>query len=383
MSKFGDWLSNVFGGKTFMEVDLTELNEVLAQTHVRELAYWSCVGMIARLVGKCEFQTLARGSPVKGEEWYAWNVSPNANQNSTQFIAQIIHKLYGPKHEALVVEVNGQLLVADDYVEDKRAVTESIYTGIRIGDYTLRDRLSSNDVLLFKQSPYNMRVLTNLLYETYGQLIAYNARTYQASRTRKGVLKVDSPQITDVNDLKKEMEISKRKFASFFGPSDGVLTLHEGQNYTDLSGSKTYTNETTRDLRAMVDDVLIYDARALGIAPALMTGNVAGVKEAVQLTLTACIDPLTEMMAEEISRKRYGKRRVLDGDGMHIDTSTILHADLFGDAPNMEKLISSGLFSVNDLLRRLGQPTIPEAWADEHFVTKNFEEVRKANDNET
>lgn len=383
MSRFGNWLSRMLNGKAFMEVNLGELNEILTETHVRELAYWSCVGMIARLVGKCEFQTLARGSPVKGDEWYAWNVAPNKNQNSTQFIAQIIHNLYGDKHEALVVDVNGQLLVADSYTVEERALAESIYTGVTINGYTLRDTFPASEVLLFRQSPENMRILTNLMYETYGKLIAYNAQTYQASRARKGVLKSDAPQSTNIEDLQKEAEIVRRKFKAFFGPNDAVLPLYEGQSYTDLSGSKTYTNENTRDMRAMIDDVLVLDARSLGIAPALMTGDVAGIKDAVQMTLTACIDPLTGMMAEEINRKRYGKIRVLAGDGVHVDTSTILHTDLFANAPNLEKLISSGLFSVNDLLRKLGQPAIPEAWADEHFVTKNFEEVKKANGTQT
>lgn len=382
MAKLWDWLSDKLNGKSFMEVDLSEMGQIIGETHVRELAYWSCVGMIARLVGKCEFQTLARGSPVKGDEWYAWNVSPNANQNSTQFIANLIHKLYGARHEALVVEVNGQLLVADDYVVDERTVMDSIYSDVVVGDYKLRDRFRASDVMLFRQTPYNMRVMTNLLYETYGQLIAYNARTYQASRARKGAYHINAPQTTDLDKLTKEAEVIKRKFKSFFGPNDAVLPLYEGQNYTDLSGSKTYTNENTRDMRSMIDDVLVYDARSLGIAPALMTGDVAGIQEAVQFTLTACIDPLTEMISEEINRKRYGKAKVLRGDGMHIDTSTILHADLFADAPNFEKLISSGLFSVNGLLRMVGQPEIPEAWANEHFITKNFEEVKNANGNE-
>lgn len=383
MSRFGDWLSRTLAGKTLMEVDLTEMNEVLAETHVRELAYWSCVGMIARLVGKCEFQTLARGSPVRGEEWYTWNISPNANQSSTQFIAKLIHKLYGAEHEALVVEINGQLLVADSYSVEEHALTDSVYTGVTIGNYTLRDRFSASDVMLFRQSPYNMRVLTNLLYDTYGRLIAYNAKTYQASRARKGAYQVNAPQTTDLTKLQAESAIIQKKFKAFFGANDAVLPLYEGQSYTDLSGSKTYTQENTRDLRSMIDDVLIYDARALGIAPALVKGEVAGIRDALQLTLTACIDPLAEMLAEEINRKRYGKAAVLRGDGVHVDTSTILHTDLFNDAPNMEKLISSGLFSVNELLRKLGQPEIPEPWANEHFVTKNFEEVKRANGNET
>jgi len=48
------------------------------------------------------------------------------------------------------------------------------------------------------------------------------------------------------------------------------------------------------------------------------------------------------------------------------------------NAANIEKLISSGVYSVNDVLRRLGEPTINESWADEHFITNNFSRMRDA-----
>ena len=127
----------------------------------------------------------------------------------------------------------------------------------------------------------------------------------------------------------------------------------------------------------MIDDVMTYDARALGIAPALLLGDVAGIDSAVRYTLTSCIDPLTDMISEEINRKRYGKAAVLRGDGVHIDTTTILHTDLLANSAQMEKLVSSGVFSVNDILRKLGEPIIPEPWADEHFMTKNFSTIQE------
>ena len=376
--RFFDWIRSI-AGKPFSQINAADVEAVLEEVHVRELAYWSIVGLIARLVSKCEFQTFVRGSPVKGDEWYAWNVSPNANQSSTQFIAQIVHKLYGDRHEALVVDVGGKLLVADSYSVEERAITDSVYTDVTIGSYTLRDRLYASDVLLFRQTPENMRVMTNLLYETYGKLIAYCARTYQASRARKGVLNMGAPQFTDVKRAKEEMEVVNLKFKNFFGANDAVLPLYEGQSYTDMSGSKTYTLETTRDLRQMIDDVLTFDARALGIPPALVKGDVVGIDDALRLALTSCIDPLCDMLSEEITRKRYRREATLRGDYMRVDTSAILHTDVLNNAVNVEKLISSGAFSVNDVLRRLGQPAIPEPWADEHYITKNFEEVKKAN----
>lgn len=376
--KFWDWVSSKFSGRDWMDVDVSELRDIMGETHVRELAYWSCVGLISRMVAKCEFQTLANGRPVKGAEWYRWNISPNLNQSSTQFLSKLVHSLYGDQHAALVVEVNGQLLVADSWVQDDKALVDSVFSGITINGYTLNNVYRASDVLYFQQSPYNMRVLTNLLYDTYSKLIAYSARTYQASRGRKGILKLDTHESDKLtaDEKAKRAAIMKSKFDKFFSQENAVLTLYNGQDYTDLSGNKTYTQETTRDLRAMIDDVVTYDARALGVAPALLLGDVSGIDAAVQWTLTSCIDPLTDMIAEEINRKRYGMSAVLGGTYLRVDTTTIQHTDLLAQSASVEKLVSSGVFSVNDILRKLGEPTIPEPWADEHFITKNFSTIQ-------
>ena len=55
-----------------------------------------------------------------------------------------------------------------------------------------------------------------------------------------------------------------------------------------------------------------------------------------------------------------------------MDSSSILHFDIFENAANVEKLIGSGAFTINDVRRAAGQPAILEPWADEHFMTKNI-----------
>ena len=45
---------------------------------------------------------------------------------------------------------------------------------------------------------------------------------------------------------------------------------------------------------------------------------------------------------------------------------------MFANAANVEKLVGSGAFTINDVLRSAGLPTIPEPWADEHYMTKNI-----------
>ena len=41
----------------------------------------------------------------------------------------------------------------------------------------------------------------------------------------------------------------------------------------------------------------------------------------------------------------------------------------------MDKLVSSGVFTVNMILDAAGIPPIDEPWANEHFITKNYAPV--------
>lgn len=56
---------------------------------VEDFAIQMAINLIAGAVSKCEFKTLAKGTPVKKGDHYVWNIEPNVNQNSSQFIGEI------------------------------------------------------------------------------------------------------------------------------------------------------------------------------------------------------------------------------------------------------------------------------------------------------
>ena len=91
-----------------------EIWSISAELYVRELAFWTCVNLIGNAVSKCEFKTFSGGKESKGAEYFLWNYSPNKNQNSSAFLHKWISQLYR-NNEALVIEFDGQLLVADSY----------------------------------------------------------------------------------------------------------------------------------------------------------------------------------------------------------------------------------------------------------------------------
>ena len=84
------------------------------------------------------------------------------------------------------------------------------------------------------------------------------------------------------------------------------------------------------------------------------------------------MDPLARMLEKEINRKRYGMAGFLAGNYLWIDTTAVKHIDIFDIAAPVDKLISSGIYSINDIRRVIGEAPIDEEWAKTHFITRNY-----------
>lgn len=155
--------------------------------------------------------------------------------------------------------------------------------------------------------------------------------------------------------------------------SDGaILPEFDGYEYTRIESGAKSTSKDTRDIRALIEDIFEFTARSFLIPAVLVKGTVEGTADANHRFLTYCIDPLCDQLQEEINRKRYGYEEWKHGNYLRVDSSSIIHFDIFENAANVEKLIGSGAFTINDVRRAAGQSAIPELWADEHFMTLNI-----------
>ena len=369
LEKLGDGAERVSGA----EIGADDLFGLSAEIHVRELAFWSCVNIIANAIGKCEFKTFVRHRETRGPEYYLWNVEPNANQNSSAFIHKWISQLYS-RNEALVIEQNGQLLVADSFDRKPYALYDDVFSQVQVGDFTFNRTFMQSEVLYFRLSEKNMRLIANGLYAAYQKMIDYGMHSYQRSRGQKGVITIDTMAAGGSSWQKEYENLKNRDFKSFFDAENAVMPLFKGFRYDDL-GSKTYSNEGTRDVRAMIDDVSDFTAKAVGIPPALLSGEVQGTSDALDQFLTFCVDPLADMLQEEINRKRNGYGGFSQGTYLQIDTRAIKHVDLLSVSTAIDKLISSGAYCINDIRKLTGDQVIDEPWAWQHFMTKNYATV--------
>ena len=372
-----DWLKERLGSKPVpLSGDIfTELDEIIADICYRELAFYSAINLIANALSKCEFKTYNQNKEVKGREYYLWNFEPNKNQNSSAFLHKFITKLY-TKNECLIIGEGNNLLVADDFVRTPYVLFDDVFTQVTVDDFTFNKSFSGKDVLYFQLSEKNMAKVLNAIYGSYSKLISHSMKSHLKSRGTKGVYEFDTLPVAGTDERKIFDDLINNKFKKFMESSDAIIPLGKGQRFNEV-GSKTYANDTTRDIKAMIDDISDFTAKGFGIPPALLRGDVQGVSDALDNFLTFCIDPLADMISEEINRKRYGYTEFSKGNFLKIDTKTIKHIDILNVATSIDKLIASGGFCVNDIRKIVGDEIIDEPWAWKHFITKNYIEIDK------
>lgn len=376
-----DWLFSKFKGEPVPSNfnDSSFINEYAStvfDVYIREMAFWSATNLLANAVSKCEFKTYFKNKEIKGKEYYLWNVEPNKNQNSSQFIHKLIAKLYR-NNECLVIDQNGQLLVADSFTKTPYALYDDVFSQVRVGDFTFERTFTQSEVLYWKLNEENIRNLINGLYESYSKLISYSMKAYQRSRGTKGIFKYDTLPVAGTEERKAFDALINEKIKKWMDGDNAALPLGSGQEWKELQ-HKTYSNENTRDIRAQIDDIFDFTARALGIPPSLLKGDVQDTTKAIDQLLTFGVDPLVDMLQEEINRKRNGYEGFSQGTYLKIDTKSIKHIDLFEIATAIDKLISSGAFCINDIRKAVGDEIIDDDWAWQHWITKNYEKVEDA-----
>ena len=344
---------------------------------LRDLAFNCCVNLIAKAIANCEFKTFERGQAVKGDYYYMLNVEPNINENSTAFWQKVIYRLY-KNNEALILSTPRggvpNLVVADSWTKPEYFPTaENIYRQIQVGDEPYTRDLKESEVIHLVLNSADAKAVVDALYTSYNKLLEASMKNYNWNSGKH--LKVTVGQIGQGTDKFEETftKMATEQYKPFLESDFGILPEFDGNNF-QLFPDSGKTGDT-RDIRALVDDIFSFTARGFGIPPVLVQGEVAGISDVVTHWLTTCIDPLAAQISEELNRKLYGRRVWQRGDRVNVDTSTIQHFDILSNAPNVEKIVGSAVWSPNDILEMCGQEPLPYEWANAHWMTKNIATV--------
>lgn len=370
-----DWVKNFFTNDKH-SIYLTEkaISTQEAQLAIEYFAIISAINLIASAISKCEFKTYLKGTEVKGDEYYLWNYEPNVNQNSSQFIQELVSKLLY-YHECLIIDVNGQLIIADNFLQNEFALVENYFTNVSRGNLTFNRSFKMSEVLYFKLSNNDIRGILSKLLEGYTNLLNMAISKYKRSGGRKGIARVGTIPVGDDETKKKIDDLFNNRFKSYFEAENAVIHIPKGVDYDEQNGegNKKSTSEIV-DISSITKEVFERVAQALKIPPALLRGDIADIGEITDNFLTFCIDPTVAMIGEEANRKRYGKA-VLAGSYIKVDTTCIRHIDIFNISEAFDKLIASGGFSIDELRTKVGDTPLNTDWSKRHWITKNYSDI--------
>lgn len=367
-----DFFLRAFGKQATINLK-TQIEEQFTEVFFKELATACAINMIANTIAKCEIRTFIKGLPVRKEEYYAWNYEPNQNENSSDMIQKFITNLCYD-NEALIVEVNGKLYVADSFIRRKYAFYDDVFSNITIGDMTLQRSFQAKEVIYMQLNNLDARQRLEGSYTSYGQTVAQAIRTVLRTGGQKGILSIDAQTSAQPNFTTQLQQLMDERFKPFFESNQAVLPLTQGYTYTDVT-KNAQAMPTPADLNERINYEFEMAGRAYRIPKALMLGDVSDVEKITKNFLTFAIDPICEKFGEEATRKRYGARQFANGNYIDVNTNCIQHIDIFEQATNSDKLLSSGLYCIDELRVKLGDTALGEEWSRAHYITKNYAEA--------
>lgn len=381
---FWNWLrGKMLGGKT-VEISGKTIEEYIDQERMSSLAMeeftiHAAINLIANCVSKCEFKTFQDGKEKEGEEYYAWNYEPNRNQNSSQFLQELVERLLY-YNECLVVEADGQLVIAESFTKEEYCLKEALFKNVYRGGLTFKRTFPMSEVLYFRLNNKNIRQLLSNLCAGYTKLLEDAVDKYEKAGGEKGTLKIDA-NASGVNYGKRTFEevyedLMNNRFRKFFNSRSAVLPLFNGFTYTKQAAeqSKKSTSEM-KDITDLLDEIVETVARAFNIPVSLLKGDVSDVEKITKNFLTFCIDPICEMIQTEINRKRYGRKEIQKGNYLRIDTTTVMHTDVFEIAEKIDKLIASGMYCIDELRKKAGDTELNTEESRTYRITKNYTEI--------
>lgn len=373
-----DWFLGLFNKDTgTLPLDVV-VGDIAAEVFYKELAVQSCVNLIANAVSRSEFLTYEKGKEIRGENYYLFNVEPNQNKSASKFWRDVIHRLVYD-NECLVIQQDGMFYVADSFTVSRYAFKENIYRDIVIDDYQLNNSYLESQVFHFELHDKKIRDVIEGLYQSYAKLITASQKHYIRNNAKRGTLEIPTNYPQTDKAQKDLQDLLNSRIKRFYEAEGGaVLPLSNGMKYEELQSNISSKGSIEgRDIREFINDIFDFVAIAFQVPPQLIKGNIADTSKAVNNFLTFCVNPLAELLTDEINRKLYGKEAYLERTYVKLDTSRIRAVDITDVAGALDILLRIGAYSVDDCLKLLGLEPLETEWSQARWMTKNYERIEQ------
>lgn len=366
------WLDTVFRRNKEIDwmFDIDLLEDKQNRIYLKKLAIQVCVNHIADTIAQSKFIAHSDDERYNSKVNYMLNIRPNKNQNASQFWQQVIYKLIND-NEALIVESDsGELLIADSFDKEAFTMFDYLFKNVVIGDYKYQRTFEMKDVYYLSYSNGRMKEIIDGLYNDYGDLFGMVLRNQMVSNQLRATFKIGTIGRKTKEEIDKQKAYIKKVVQQLENDPVAFIPLQDGQDYQEYGDrrSSRSVEEIDKSLNGFIDKV----AMALKIPPSLVRGDVADTKEASRNYIRFCINPLIKQISDEFTSKMFSQREI-EKNNYRLEIRAIRLTNVFEMAESIDKLVSSSVFTGNEIREALGYERSADDNLDKHIITKNYD----------
>lgn len=356
------------------EIDL--LLEDFHDIELQEYAVNVAIGMISRSLSMVEWRVKNGDDYVKDITYRRLNVKPNPNQSASEFWGEFVRRLFYESGEVLVILLEGNMYIAEDWDRHEFAVKPEYFTNVTIKNQTFDKRpFYIEDCLYINLRNYQIKRIIRALDETYAKM--FNRLVQVAMRTNqvRGTAKISGTLAAKEGGSDLIQNFINKIYKAYQNNSVAIVPEQDGLEYKEHSRDTTnrsVVGDAITAGNAYLNKVLI----ACGIHPSLVYGDMADTSLHWNRFLLNVINPLAKMIENEINAKMFTDKEYLEGQYVEYANIRTEHTNIFDVAPQVEKLVGSNAFTPNEVREQTGYEASDAEGMDEFYLTKNIEQHR-------
>lgn len=349
------------------------------RAYLKRMALETVISFIAKSISVLDVRIVSNGKRLYNDLHYALNVRPNGDQSSSDFWFNVVHTLLSNREVLVVTSDDGKLLIADSFNRIEYAVYDDVFTDVTVKDYTFKRNFNMNEVVYLQYGNEKLSSFMDGMFKDYtklfNRLIEINLRSNQI----RAIVGIDSTQSLDVRRQTQLQKFIDDLFKSFREKAVAIVPRIKGFEYEEVAnGSETSrsVDELTKLKRSLIDEV----CDILSVPQSLIHGEISDLDSAMKAYIKFCVGPIYKLIENELNAKFLTKASYLKGDRIYINGITAISP--IENAEAVDKLVSSGVYTRNEVRVLFGGEPSDDPQLDEFVLTKNYETVKGGETNE-
>lgn len=353
--------------------DVELLQKTSTRIHMKRLAIDTCVAFLGRTLSQSEFRVKDGKKLVQDELYYHLNVRPNKNMTASTFWETFVHKLVYD-NECLIIQADdGDLLIADTFEHNQYAVLEDTFTNVKVKDYVFKRRFLQNEVIHLRYRNEKLAPLIDSLFADYGDLFGKILNSQKRKNQIRGTVDMDMLAAKSKEHQAKLQEFINNMYKAIGENDVAIIPQQPGFKYNETAAGGN-TGQSVDEINKVTNGFLDQVAMAIGIPISLLHGDMADVEKQTKNYMLFTVKPLLKKLADEGNVKFFSMEEYLSGK--KIEIKSISYQNIFDLANSIDKLISSGGFTGNEMRLEAGYEISDDPNLDKHYITKNYTEMQ-------